>query len=288
MAESQPPLFFRVSKGKDTVREYLEIQGALEASRYIIETLCDYLQEEHQEKEPIGETLTKLINTIKDFSPAFLPLYKLQNYHKHKYVQDSTKEEIIASLRKSIKQINHSISGFGVRERDLSMYGVGKRVLVLGFPPQIAELISAIRGIEEVRIMIPLNFSENNKRLLINRVNKCKKETTDKEISVGNSFNIEEEVKRADNIFLETWGIVQRSLQGCVVHLPDQAKALLKEASIWGGRRLFGVASATLQCETDILLDGIARHISHFSGIIVEDAFYTARPTGYGIIEEQV
>lgn len=278
--------YFKPLDEKGIITQYLQIDGALEASRCIIEALCHHLQEECQEEKPAGKDLIEFIDMIQSFSPAFLPLYSLQNYRN--YIETSAKE-IIESLKISIKQISHSISGFGVRKRHLSLYGVNKRVLVLGFPPQIAELMTSIGGIEEVRIIIPPNLSKNNKGVLTNRVDKYKREISNKEIFIADSSDIEGEVAKAHNIFLETWGVVKKSLQGFVVYLPDQARALLKEASI-SRTRVYGVASETLQFkEKDILLDGIARHLSFFSGVIMENSLlHTSKSNNWEVIKDRV
>lgn len=278
--------YFKTPDEKGIITQYLQIDGALETSRYIIEALCHHLQEECQEEKPAGKDLIEFIDMIQSFSPAFLPLYSLQNYRN--YIEISVKE-IIESLKISIRQISHSISGFGVNERHLSLYGVNKRVLVLGFPPQIAELMTSIGGIEEVRIIIPPNLSKNNKRVLTNRVDKYKREISNKEIFIADSSDMEGEVAKAHNIFLETWGVVKKSLQGFVVYLPDQAGALLKEASI-SRTRVYGVASETLQFkEKDILLDGIARHLSFFSGVIMEDSLlHTSKSNNWEVIKDRV
>jgi len=284
MRENRVGNYFRALDERDVITQYLEINGALETSRYIIEIFRDHLREEYREGEPIGEDLVKFIDTIEHFCPALLPLCKLYNYRN--YVQNSA-EEIVAALTRSIKEIDHSISSFGVGERHLSLHGVRKRVLVLGLVPQIRQLISAIKGIEEVRIIIPSHLSENNRRLLEDTMNRWKTGITDKQISTADSSNLEGEIASVDNIFLETWGVVERSLQGCVVHLPDQARALLKEASI-AGKSIYGVASGTLQFGEELLLDGIARHLSYFWGIVTEDALHISESTGWGTIKEQV
>lgn len=275
--------YFKALDEKGIITQYLQIDGALEASRYIIEALCQHLQEECQEEKPAGKGLIEFIDMIQSFSPAFLPLYSLQNYRN--YIETSAKE-IIESLKISIKQISHSISGFGIRKRRLSLYGVNKRVLVLGFPPQIAELMTSIEGIEEVRIIIPPDLSKNNKGVLTNRVDKYKREISNKEIFIADSSDIEGEVAKAHNIFLETWGVIKKSLQGFVVYLPDQARALLKEASI-SRTRVYGVASTLQFKEKDILLDGIARHLSFFSSVIMEDSLlHTSKSTNWEVIKD--
>lgn len=278
--------YFKTFNEKGIITQYLQIGGALEASCYIIEALCHHLQEEYQEEKPVGKDLIEFVDMIQSFSPAFLPLHSIQDYRN--YVENSAKE-IIESLKITIKQISHSILGFGVRERHLSLYGVSKRVLVLGFPPQIAELMTSIGEIEEVRIIIPPDLSKNNKGVLTNRVDKYKREISNKEIFIADSSDIEGEVAKAHNIFLETWGVVKKSLQGFVVYLPDQARVLLKEASI-SRKRVYGVASETLQfSEKDILLDGIARHLSFFSGVIMEDSIlHTSKSTNWEVIKDRV